>query len=52
LNLCWMEYTGLHSKPKAEVHSEHQLTGPVGGGHSLFCPFDGVITDFDCIWNW
>jgi hypothetical protein len=27
LNLYWMEYLGLHNKPKAEVHPGHKLTG-------------------------
>jgi hypothetical protein len=28
LNPSWMEYLGLHNKPKAEVHLGHKLTGP------------------------
>jgi hypothetical protein len=28
LNLYWLEYFGLHNKPKAEVHPGHKLTGP------------------------
>ena len=34
MNLCKMNYLGLHNKPKAEVHPEHMRTGPKeeGGG--------------------
>jgi hypothetical protein len=28
LNVYWLEYLGLHSKRKAEVHLGHKLTGP------------------------
>ena len=28
LNEYWLEYLGLHNKPKAEVHPGHKLTGP------------------------
>ena len=28
MNLCWMNYLGLHNKPKGEVHLEHMRTGP------------------------
>jgi len=27
-SLYWLEYLGLHNKPKAEVHPGHKLTGP------------------------
>jgi hypothetical protein len=32
LNLCGMDCLGLHNKPKAAVHPEHQPMGPIGGG--------------------
>jgi hypothetical protein len=28
MNQCWMEYLGLHNKPKAAVHPEILQTGP------------------------
>jgi hypothetical protein len=28
LNLCWLEYLGLHNKPKAAVHPGHKRTDP------------------------
>jgi hypothetical protein len=28
LNLYWLEYLGLHNKPKAEMHPGNKLTGP------------------------
>jgi hypothetical protein len=28
LNLCWMEYLGLHIKPKAEMHTGQNTDGP------------------------
>jgi hypothetical protein len=29
MNQCWMEYLGLHHKPKAAVHPELLLMGPL-----------------------
>jgi hypothetical protein len=28
LNLCWLEYLGLHIKPKAEMHTRQNADGP------------------------
>jgi hypothetical protein len=28
LNVYWLEYLGLHNRPKAEVHLGHKVTSP------------------------